>query len=474
MSVTLEPSAAAEKNQKEEEEKVFTHVDTTPGDTKKDEVPDAPLEHEVLGELPKNERWDPTEFDHAFLDLYMHEPFLGAVSLKVTKVADFRQPTAYIAVRRNGKSYELVMGYNPLLFRQLNKERILGVIKHELYHMIFQHIFTRKIGDKSYSQLWNWATDLSINSIIGENNLPDFCLIPGKRPINSKTKEPQNDPYADYIATATPLQCSDHYFEELRKIQEQQGQSGDGAIEVGFGTMDDHGGWQDLPPEVQEEIRDRIHNIMDQAARKADRDNSWGTVPMDIQEIIRKMISKQIDWRSIVRNFMGRCRTMERISSIRRVNKKIPYKLPGVKRPLRATFACFMDQSGSMSDSDIALLFGELDGLAQETTIDIYHFDTEIDLSSHTTWKKGSSYPTVLRTKCGGTDFNSVANFCNRTENRGKWTGIIILTDGYAPVMGQILGAKVLWVVTEDGTMEAVRPGDLACKMSVDKQFKSY
>jgi predicted metal-dependent peptidase len=315
--------------------------------------------------------------------------------------------------------------------------------------------------------------DMAINSIIGKENLPEFCIIPGVRPKDKEGNE-QSNPYADFIANAPLMQASDYYFEELRKIQEEQG-DGDGDMsEYGIGTMDDHGGWADLPPEVQDEIRGRVEEITRKAANKADRDNSWGNISAEIQEIIRRMISRQIDWRSIVRNFVGRCRTMDRTSTIRKINKKVPYKLPGVKRQMRASFACFMDQSGSMSDEDIALLFGELEGLSQETEIDCWHFDTEIDESSHMNWKKGMGFPKVLRTRCGGTDFQAVADFCNRQENRGKWSGVIILTDGYAPVMGAINGSRVLWVITETGTMDAVRPRDLACQMSRNKQFKTY
>jgi len=127
-----------------------------------------------------------------------------------------------------------------------------------------------------------------------------------------------------------------------------------------------------------------------------------------------------------------------------------------------------------MSDDDIAMLFGELEGLSNLTEIDIYHFDTELDESSHQVWKRGSPYPNPERTRCGGTDFQCVANFMNNPRRRGKWSGAIILTDGYAPEMGTTPGTKVLWVITETGTMTAVRTGDLAVQMSVSKSFQEY
>jgi len=214
--------------------------------------------------------------------------------------------------------------------------------------------------------------------------------------------------------------------------------------------------------------------MIEKGVLNADRSNDWGSIPQEIREAIRRLVSHEVDWRSVVRNFIGRCRTMDRNSTIRKINKKLPYMFPGVKRPLRAKFVVFIDQSSSMSDEDIAMLFGELENFAQETELDVYHFDTQIDLNSHTVWKKGKAFPAVHRTRSGGTDFGCIAKFCNDPKNRGDWSGVVVLTDGYADTMPVVVGSRVLWVITETGTMNAVRPGDLAVQMKVSKTFKSF
>jgi predicted metal-dependent peptidase len=410
-----------------------------------------------------------------FLKLFRNEPFLGAISMAITKVGDTKQPTAYIGVRPNGKTQEVVMGFNPKFMDEQTEEKQLGVIKHELLHMIFQHIFTRSVGEKSYQLLWNWATDLAINSIIGKENLPEMCLLPGHTPVDPKTGKKVEGPYAEYIQNAPLMMASDYYFEGLRKIQEEQGDSDcDIAIGSGIGTMDGHDHWKDLPSDVQEQIRDKMREMVGKAAEKAQIDNSWGSVPHEIQDVIRKMLSREVDWRSVLRNFIGRTRTLQRTSTVRKVNKKTPYVQPGVRRPTIANFACFVDQSGSVGDNDLSLLFGELESLSSLTTLDVYHFDTEIDLKSHTVWKKGSPTPKPHRTRCGGTDFSAVSNFLNSKENRGKYSGAVILTDGYADTMPMVIGTKILWLITETGTMSAPRPGDLAVQLKKERQFKAY
>jgi len=424
--------------------------------------------------------FNPREFDHDFLKVYLDEPFLGTISLQISKRADFDAPTAYVGARPSGKQYDIVMGYNPNFLRSLSPRQRQGVVKHEMYHLIFQHIFSRAPGDKHYQTLWNWATDMAINSIIGAENLPDACIIPGKASINPATGKEITGPYADYIKSAPKMQSSDHYFDELRKIEEEEQKKGNSnsiqvAVGQGLNSIDDHGAWDNIPKEVQEQLRDAVRGMAESAAKKAQRSNSWGSVPHEIQEIINKLLSHEIDWRSILRQFIGRCRTMDRNSTIKRINKKVPYLFPGYVRKYMANFACFIDQSGSMSDEDISMLFSELEGFAQQTEIEVFHFDTEIDENSRTTWKKGRPFPPAHRTRCGGTNFQAVADFCNRPENRGKWAGIVLLTDGYAPKMGQIIGSKVIWVITEHGDMSSIRKGDLGVQMkSETKTFKRY
>jgi predicted metal-dependent peptidase len=411
------------------------------------------------------------EFDNDFVTLYMNDPFLGSVSMGISKVENNKMPTAAIGAVRTRRGAEIVMYLNTEFFRSLTPEHRRGVIKHELYHYIFGHLGSRAIGDTKYAKLFNYATDLAINSIIGAKELPGFCLIPGKRPVSKDGKE-DTSPYGDFIEKAPALQATDYYFEELRKIADQQGDNGN-EIMIGDGTLDDHDGWQNLPKELEDEIRDKLKESLSSAVKSAEKSQRWGSVPQEIQEMLKKMISNEVDWRSILRNFLGRSRSQDRISTIKRINKKMPFVYPGTKRPTKAKFVAFIDQSGSMSDEDITLLFGELDNLAKDVVIDIYFFDTEIDHKSHMTWSKGGNKPRI-RARCGGTDFNAVANFCNSRENRNKWTGVIILTDGYAPTMGAIHGAKVIQVITETGTVASCRQGDLVCQMKKEKKFKKF
>lgn len=408
------------------------------------------------------ETFSDNEFERDFVGVYMNEPFLGYISLGISKFATIQCDTAFVGV--NQETIELRMGYNPYFFRSLSSVERRGVITHELYHVVLQHLLERNIVDPEYSRVFNIATDLAINSILGKERLPELALVPGVRPT---TGDPE---LCDFIENTSPMMSTEWYFEAIKRLIEKKNNgSGDGSGNLG--TLDDHSSWEDIPKDVLDQIRDKVQGMIRESANKANSENSWGTVPQEIRDEILRRLVDQVDWRSILRMFFGTARSMQRISTIKKVSRKLPGILPGVKRGTMAKFAFFIDQSGSMLNEDVGLCFAEVEAASREAQIDVFNFDTEVDERSHRIWKRGHLFPWT-RTRCGGTDFCSVARFVNRQENRGKWSGVCILTDGYAPTMGHIVSAKVLWVITPTGTDEAIRPNDLIVKLRHDEKAR--
>jgi len=112
--------------------------------------------------------------------LLMDEPFFAALSRRVDKKVG-AIPTA--GVRVNPETAQFEMLYNPAFFEGLTDVQRAGVLKHEFYHLIFEHVTGRmpeEVKDNAaLAMKWNFATDLAINShLIGQ--LPDGCLMPGE------------------------------------------------------------------------------------------------------------------------------------------------------------------------------------------------------------------------------------------------------------------------------------------------------
>ena len=166
----------------------------------------------------------------------MREPFFAGISRRVDKTASTAIPTAGVRLNKATGYFEML--YNPEFFEGLSDVQKLGVLKHEFYHLIFQHV-TDRLPDDGMSKIWNVATDLAINShLIGE--LPENGCIPSQK----------DTPFEEY-----PVGLSaEAYLKMLKedpqfqKPEQGDGEDGEGGQGDGSGgglpdTLDDHGDW---------------------------------------------------------------------------------------------------------------------------------------------------------------------------------------------------------------------------------------
>ena len=141
------------------------------------------------------------------------------------------------------------------------------------------------------------------------------------------------------------------------------------------------------------------------------------------------MISTEVDWRAVLKRFIGSSRRGTRTTSWTRLNKKYAGRVQGVKRGYTSSIAVYIDQSGSVGNDDLELAFANLRNLAKKTEFTTFHFDTSVDVESETSWKRGRT-PEASRTRCGGTDFECVTKHAN--ANKHRFDGYLIITDGEA------------------------------------------
>ena len=136
-------------------------------------------------ETPETEEVDVSAFD---LNIHVHrllmdEPFFAALSRRMDKRATNAIPTAGVTVTEEGK---VQMLYNPKFFAPLSDEARKDILKHEFYHIVFQHVTGGRFLSfrdmaPSERKIHNIAMDLAINGNLP--NLPEGACFPGQAPF---------------------------------------------------------------------------------------------------------------------------------------------------------------------------------------------------------------------------------------------------------------------------------------------------
>jgi predicted metal-dependent peptidase len=371
---------------------------------------------------------------HAYR-LLMDEPFFACLSRKIEKKVDRNIPTAGVYVNKHTGQFEMI--YNPEFLASLPEHEVKGVLKHEFYHLIFEHVTSRKPEGVPH-KTWNIAADLAINShLVGE--LPELACMPGVGPFENLPK----------------MKSAEWYLKNITDDQiDQCGESGEG--EPGTGQVGDHSGWDEEGDEGQDDpaadaakqmAKERLKQSMKEAAQEASKSpNGWGSIDGALKKDILKKLETKVDWKKVLRYFIKTSQRANKSSTVRRINKRYAYIHPGKKVKRQAKIAIAIDQSGSVGDDMLEKFFGELNKLSKLAAFTVVPFDTKVDDKLVYEWKQGKAHK-AERVMCGGTCFDAPTEYVNK---RGDFDGVIILTDMEAPAP-KACKAQRMWMTDEKG-----------------------
>ena len=354
--------------------------------------------------------------------LLMREPFFAALSRRIDKIASTAIPTAGVRVNPDSAQFEML--FNPEFFGELSDRHLQGILMHEFYHLIFEHVTGRKPAD-GLKKIDNIAMDLSINCHISDYLPRDS--EPG--PVMEGADEPMKAciPGEGMFKDLPSFKTYEWYLEALKKMQEDQ-EDGDGEAFGGMDSLDDHDGFGDVDGTTQEIAKERLKEAIKKSAEEAEKSNNWGSVSHSMRQDIMDRISTKVDWRKVLRYFVKTSQRADKRSTPRRLNKRFPKVHPGKRVRRHAKIAISIDQSGSVDDGMLAAFFSELNKLAEIAEFTVIPFDTEVAKDKIYVWKKGQNKKTE-RVLTGGTCFNAPTKYVNEQG----FDGHIILTDLMAP-----------------------------------------
>lgn len=426
-----------------------------------------------------NEKFDKRHLEQSFGYLLSSEPFYGAISAYIPKYAVDHIPTA--AVGFHGDN--VAMFYNPDFFLGLTQEQRVGVLKHEMLHLIYEHIFVNKgmlprevyeafaiaklseeerknlprktvIKTQAAMKLWNVATDLAINSIIPREQLPEKCLIPGEGDFVDMPKDKDALWYWGQLLQDKDLDGEAEQAEQLlQELEEMLSRASDSDDHSQWGQeCDDKGNPIEDASDAQKEIAKRkFEETVRYAKEQAEKSNQWGSMSQSLRNRVDELFKSQLSWKRILRSFVSKSIRGSKTSSWRKPHRKLRGLKPGRTKSYTSHLAIAIDMSGSVSDKEIQYFFSELMALTKHTQITVIPFDSIVIKDEIFVWKKDQA-PDLHRVATGGTNFQAPTDYVN--ENRRKFDGLIIFTDMIAPKPGPCR-VKRLWVAQKGSPREA-------------------
>ena len=229
--------------------------------------------------------------------LVLHQPFFGALALKLQLVEDPACKTLWT----DGRS----LGFNPSFVATLSQAELVGGVGHEVMHCAMGHPWRR--GGREMRR-WNEACDLALNPILQRAGftLPKGALI-----------DPQFDgKSAEWVHDRLPNQDGG---------EQEGGQGGKGNDQQGSGSQaaqpgqDDQSGGQDAGGgrpdssgigEVRDAPADGAEDgttegdwqqAVQQAAQAAKK---RGSLPGGLERFVKEAVAPRVDWRSALWRFV--------------------------------------------------------------------------------------------------------------------------------------------------------------------------
>jgi predicted metal-dependent peptidase len=397
------------------------------------------------------------DLNQEIIKLLQDEPFFAALSRRVDKKPG-NIPTAGVRINPDTCAYEMI--YNPEFFDGLPDEQRKGVLIHEFYHLVFDHVGGRR-PDGVNHMAWNIATDLAINSLITEqgsrlDRLPEGCCVPGGKQFEEYPHSLSSEKYLEMLKNDPDKQGEgDGEGGEPQDGEEGEGQGqGEGGEQgdqqgsgSGNGNFDDHSGWEENSNSAATDIaKQKMKEAVRKAAEEAASGRGFGSAGGQAKKLILDSLKTKVDWKKVLRSFTIASVKADKRSTVKRINKRFPYIHSGKKVRRESKIAVCIDQSGSVDDAMLVKFYNELNKLCDLVEFDIIPFDMQVGEDHVYTWKKGQKR-NWERVMWGGTCFDAPTKFVN--ESRGKYDGMIVLTDMMAPKPKRCR-VKRLWMTTAE------------------------
>lgn len=386
----------------------------------------------------------PERISRISIDWQSSAPFLAEFLLRFKYTNRPEVGTMGVSVKDN----RIELSYSEDFIDKLSRDELEGVLFHEILHVLNK--FHDRLGSRDH-KIFNVAQDACINETVVSTSIKGKSL---KIPGGVRMKALRDDGYeGEEISEAV----YDFLYERADKYYfTQPGQSGegddeqDGSGESGgdgkedsgkkqLSTTDNHSGHKVLS-EVEKAALDEIVNNA--------RTKSWGNISGNSVSTIKDLIAvKKIPWRKklamVLSKYVDEPGNIYESTWSKRNRRQLP--LPGIRKKSKKLVVS-VDTSGSVSDKDISMFFGQIEKLVKDyAALTIIEWDTKV--RSTYKYQKGAWKKIKVKGR-GGTDPQDLYDYVKK--NLKKTSLLVNFTDGYFNWEFNHYGIPTVWAIVNN------------------------
>lgn len=378
--------------------------------------------------------------------------------------------------------------YNPTVIDTLQDNQLNELLKVEMIRILLQHPYARQpLGCKPLVQ--HAASDMVISPAyrlawIELTKPEDFGLPQGQQyewyaaRLNGMavhidgSRPSEGDSGGDSGEGANGSSASDGSSENQEKGEGTKEPSASGGSSGSQETGKEQGkGKQQAETDYtalweEDQFQSRLITDLIQST------TGWGSMPGGMIELIKKAAEGKIDFRSALRGFRASILSEKRRLTRMRPSRRFGFEQMGSRYDFITRILVAVDTSGSVGSEELGRYFNIITtffkyGIQQ---VDVLMFDWEIQgdiMKLNEAKKRKQEFKVQGR---GGTNFQAPVDY---VAKHPEYDGMIVITDGYAPVpeIPPHCKAKLLWIIDNEASFrqneKALRKTGRVCLMQV-------
>ncbi len=353
--------------------------------------------------------------------------------------------------------------YSELLTKDLSENELTDFLKTEAYRILLKHPYARQ-PYKANPMALQLASDVILSHyFIPQSGIETAGIVYlksqawrfstldyplGKRWADTEElkffqRNLQIDRATGLLKTVDDLTFEQWYKKLLFLIRETSAGGGEAS---GAGALSDY----DLSAVTESaelwQEDENAQNQIDDKIKKAEIENGWGETGGNLVRTLQEETDFSFDYRRALTKFRANIVSVSRRLTRMKPSRRYGFSAMGSRYERKADILIAVDVSGSITDESFARFYHAIKNfffLRIIENIDLIFFDVNLKNTTPVKFTKNFKFAEIAGR--GGTSFQPPIDFF--MENRTRYSGMIIFTDGEGDVPVIKVPASILWIL---------------------------